>query len=265
MHASFFSTMAAFAAGVLLIESNCSAVIYDAAADFSLTANPAGVWSCGYSTTLGGAFTLNGEVYADSSGLYLWRKTGSGQNGPAFVYNPTANPIIITGPSDLAVWNPYQLSSSPGSVGMEYSVLRFTAPGTGQYRVAGAFSSVDRYFGATTDVHVLKNNSSLHDGTVMGITSVSSFDQVILLNAGDWLDFVVGVGSYGGGWDSTGLDARVTPIPEPASMGLFGLGLLIAVSASRSSVASICSLVLDGAAFGRNQTSSREAAKPRSF
>jgi len=38
---------------------NCPAANYDPAADFSLSSNPNGLWSYGYSITLGGAFTLH--------------------------------------------------------------------------------------------------------------------------------------------------------------------------------------------------------------
>jgi hypothetical protein len=229
MYKLTYTTLAAITAGMLMFQSHCSAVIYDAAADFSLNSNPNGVWSYGYSTTLGGATTLDGESFQDSHGLYVWRKTGSGGNGPAFVYNPTTSPITISGPTDLSVWNPYQLSLSPGSIGLEYSVLRFSVPEDSQYTVQGEFSSVDKFYGATTDVHILRNGTSIFDGILAGgITASSSFNQAVALNAGDFLDFVVGVDGYAGGWDATGLDAMVIPVPEPSVMSLLILGLPLA-------------------------------------
>lgn len=222
-------TALGLALGILMAPSNGSAVIYDAAADFSLNSNPAGVWSYGYSANLGGAMSLDGENLAESHGLYVWRETGSGQNGPAFAYNPTPNPITISGLTDLSIWNAHQLSASPGSIYFEYSVLRFSAPESGQYQVQGVFSSVDQFYGATTDVHLLRNGISIYDGLLSGgITASASFNQSVLLNAGDTLDFAVGPDGYGGGWDATGIDALVIPVPEPAAASLLLLGLPLA-------------------------------------
>ena len=217
-------TSALFTAGVLAVSSDCKAVtIYDAAADYSLNSNPNGVWSYGYSTTLGGSMTLDTENAVLSSGLYLWRKAGSAgeSSTPGFAYNPTASVITLSGP---IVWNPGQLSFSPGAVNSEFSVLQFSVPETGQYDVHGVFSSVDKQYGATTDVYILRNGTSLYDGFVDGINSIQSFDETVQLNAGDLLDYVVGVDGNGGGWDTTGLDATVTPVPEPSTFVLAGVG-----------------------------------------
>lgn len=211
----FCLSSALVAAGMLLAGPDCGAAGYDGAADFSLNSNPNGVWSYGYSATLGGTMTLDLEKTQDISGLYIWRKSGSAANGPSFAFNPTGNTITITQPTGLMIWNPGQLSLHPGSVNLEYCVLRFTAPASGEFQVTGAYSSVDKYYGATTDVHILKNGTSIFDGTVMGKQSVSSFDQTVELNAGDVLDFAVGPYQYGGGWDSTGLAATITLANHP--------------------------------------------------
>ena len=214
----------------MTFQPNCQAIVYDAALDFSLNSNPNGVWSYGYSDTLGSTFVLDDLNAQESSGLYTWRNASQEPNGPNFAYNPTASPIIIddtaTGGTDHMVWAPYQLSLGPGS-GFQYSVLRFTPPESGEYQVQGAFSSVDQYYGAKTDVHILVNGTSFFDGLVWGTDSVVSFDQPLQLNVGDVLDFAVGPFGGNWGWDTTGLSATITPVPEPSTIGLFAAGLLL--------------------------------------
>jgi hypothetical protein len=217
-------TQAILAGGLITLQSNCSAITYDAALDFSLNSNPNGVWSYGFSTTLGGALVLDDENIQDSSGLYIWRNAGQEPNGPSFAFNPTASTITITGVTEDLVWNPYQLSMDPGSAG-QYCVLRLNAPESGEYQIQGAFSSVDQYFGAKTDVHILLNGTSFFDSEVYGTTSVTDFDQTIQLNAGDVVDFAVGTDGLPWGWDTTGLDAQITPVPEPSVIGLLVVGL----------------------------------------
>ncbi len=227
---AFLFTEAVFAGAVMTFQSNCRAVTYDAAMDFSLNSNPNGVWSYGYSTMLGGAFVSDDENVQDSNGLFIWRNASLDPNGPNFAFNPTASPIIIddtaTGGTDHMVWNPYQLSMTEGSGG-EYCVLRFSPPESGEYQVQGAFSSVDKYYGAKTDVHVLLNGTSFFDSVVYGIDSVTGFDQTLQVNAGDTVDFAVGLGDYGWGWDTTGLSATITTVPEPSVLGLLPAGLLV--------------------------------------
>ena len=219
-------TQAILAGGLITFQSNCSGITYNAADDFSLNSNPNGVWGYGYSTTLGGAMVLDDENVQNTYGLYIWRNAGLDPNGPSFAFNPTASIITITGGTDDMVWNPYQLSMDPGSGG-QYCVLRFTPPESGEYQIQGAFSSVDQYFGAKTDVHILLNGTSFFDSEVYGTTSVTDFNQTIQLNAGDVVDFAVGTDGLPWGWDTTGLDATVTPVPEPSVIGVLAVGFLL--------------------------------------
>ena len=158
-------------------------------------------------------------------GLDVWSAGTTIYDTPTMSFNPTASTVALTGPSDNVVWAPGQVNLQPGS--SQLSSVRFTAPQSGQYEVRGAYSSGDQYYGATTDVHILKNGISIYDGTIAGKTAVSSFDESLQLGMGDYLDFEVGRGALGLGWDSTGLQVQVIPIPEPCALNLFVLGMLL--------------------------------------
>src|SRR5437588_6779441 len=58
--------------GVTAESASCAAAKYDAAADFSASANPNGAWSYGWEATLGGAFTLNAAERTVYQGLDTW-------------------------------------------------------------------------------------------------------------------------------------------------------------------------------------------------
>lgn len=129
-------TLALFTAGSLAAALPAAAqTVYDAAADFSTTANASpldgGVFSYGTEVSLGGPFSLNTQVYtftgnvsgavqgwagADGGFPYVTKNVGTG----AFV-NINGNTTINVAPG--------QIDLHPGPAG-EYSVVRFTAPTT---------------------------------------------------------------------------------------------------------------------------------------
>ena len=86
-------------------------------------------------------------------------------------------------------------------------VLRFTAPTTSFYNIAGAFRSLD--IGATV-------NTIFRNGVPeMNIFDGGSFDLTLSLTAGDHVDFATGAGNDGIGSDSTGLRATLTLTGPP--------------------------------------------------
>jgi alpha-tubulin suppressor-like RCC1 family protein len=186
-------------------------MIYDAAAGFSPTSNPAPPWSYGYSVTLGSPMVMNPEHLQVVPGIDEWR-TNIWLGAPTVFHNSTS--LAITNGTD--VFGPGVLGSHPGPNG-EYSLIRFTAPSAGRYEVSASFSGLDTQ-STTTDVHVLTNGVSVFDGAVNGFGAGSgpTFNTTVTLNAGGYLDFAVGRGADGDfGFDATALSIQVTPVLFP--------------------------------------------------
>lgn len=208
-------------------------VIYDAAADFSLAGNPNGAWSYGYSTTLGGTlilYTVSSTTTYRHNNYSSWRGTDLGDT-PTVVKNVATTPI----PGEHPNLFPGELAFHPGQFG-EFSNVAWTAPDTGSLSLAVTFEGRDDVAGTTTDVHVLDNGVSLFNANVNGFGSPSdqSFSTSLSVTKGEVIDFAVGIGTNGNFIsDTTGLSATInfspasaTATPEPASLTLFGLGLL---------------------------------------
>lgn len=196
---------------------------YDLAADFSTAANPNGVWSYGYSTTLGGSLILHTSTSPNPAYTTInnWH-TDLGYGVPAILRNSTAG--TVTNDTGTIVLTPGQLASHPGT-SAEFSIVRFTSPAAGLINVAGAFQGADLH-GTTTDVHILLNGSSVFAGNVYGFGASSSvaFNGNLSLALGDRLDFVVGWGNGDFTWDSTAISAVITQVPEPGVAAMLALG-----------------------------------------
>lgn len=212
-----------------------AALFYDAAADFSIAGNPNGAWSYGYSGTLGGAMTLytsSAATLFSNSNFDAWFATGAQTTVDMhpFIAKNRAGTIeqgagLRLPPGGLG------LHSGPDSTN-EYSIVRWTAPSTGSYNISAAFT--DRDFtdvmfgrGATTDVHVLLNNVALYNEFVTqngwGL-GPAGYMSTMSLTMGDTLDFAVGRGTNDTIiLDSTGLEAMITPVPEPSAFLFLGL------------------------------------------
>ncbi|OQP61507.1 hypothetical protein A3860_31775 [Niastella vici] len=111
----------------------------------------------------------------------------------------------------------------PWEIGMEgsntgqYSVLRFTVPKMGKYRIKAVFEGVHVRI-STTDVHVLLNSQHLFDAVIegyggdpvlhatVGAHPSATFEDSISLQKGEMLYFAVGYGPNGTFYnDTTGL------------------------------------------------------------
>ena len=219
---------------------SAQAALYDAATDFSSTSNPNGVWSYGWSQTLGAAFNSDTDVQNLGSGVVQWRgdQPPNADGNPSVFKNTTASQVTIgtvTMPAN-------SLAFHPGSAGQD-SVVRFTAPTAGSYLVAATFAGLDYVGPTSTDVHVMVGGVSYFSSVVNGFGpgSATSLGSILVsLSASETVDFAVGnnggnVGQDANGptfyYDSTGLQATVTAIPEPATM-IAGTLLLLPFGAS---------------------------------
>jgi len=221
---------AAFAALAVTLMGTClvlNARADDIAASFSIASNPNGPWT--YGSLSGSTFTPL-TVSSASVGSGYWT-TGAGF--PVVLANNTGSTVNFSSwslPTDM-------LNLHPDPTGIE-SDVRWTAPSSGTYSIAGLFEGVDPSGPTTTDVHVLLNGSSLFSDNISSYLVPSAFSFLESLSAGDTVDFAVGFGTDGNYlFDSTGLAGSITavspaPTPEPATLFLLATGLA-AISSRR--------------------------------
>lgn len=182
---------------------------YDFEADFSITSNPNGVWSYGWSTSRGSVFNLNLFPITLFDGQESW-----------FAFEGNGLPVVEYNASDMTITssccNPLPPGAGrlhPGPNG-ENAVLRWTAPANGAYQVSATFSGGD-WAVTSSDVAVLMNDTStLYAAEVNGYgpPSAQSFFGTVTVATGDTIDFTVGFGINGNYFhDGTLLTATITP------------------------------------------------------
>lgn len=243
--------LAATMVTVMGSSSTWASTVYDAVSDFSLASNQGvnNVWSYGYETNPGGAFTLLGigtdlstvnDGAAFSALPAIEWKGDIGATLATFGY-PGYNesfPFIrkITNNSTVTVFSSVQppdflhfhaafpdIGSSATSAA---PVLRFTAPASATYDLTGLFESLDPNI--NDDVALLLNDVVLSASNFTTAEAQLVLDRQITLTAGDRLDFYVGSGTDGtASGDSTGLRLRIAQVPEPASLTLLCVGIFM--------------------------------------
>ena len=198
-------------------------IFYDAALEFSSSSNPNDAWSYGFSGTATGPLTLftNPQNRFEPAQLPGWARDAAPATSslPAVFHNPSTSPVPVA--DYPAPVDPGALVVHPGDLADEdFVFVRFTAPATASYNISASFEALD----TTTGVQalVITNQSTiLHDQTFSGFGTVNVFGtpDVIPLNSGDTIDFVVGhAGNYVN--DSVQLQALVTQVPAPATLAL---------------------------------------------
>jgi hypothetical protein len=223
---------------------------YNAGQDFSATNNPNGQWSYGWSQTSGSTFNLlpNTTYFygngADGSLLTLnvWNSNCCGTVQPLVEQNPAAE-MYFSGTATVppnTVCNGCSyiggLAFHPGPNG-ENAIVRWTAPSAGAYHVNATFVGEDVQ-GTTTDVAVYHRTATLtkklfgadvlgycgvapayfpsFSSSCYGTNPVQHFAGDIVLTAQDAIDFSVGYGINGYGYDTTGVDVVITPVSDVA-------------------------------------------------
>jgi hypothetical protein len=177
---------------------------YDVAADFSVSANPSPPWTYGSTPTLGGTFTPYTIFSAGS--VDQWSFGGL----PNVWHNASA--VTVQQATNFTPPGGFGLHPGPGG---EYSVVRWTAPAGGTFRITGHFIGLDSYYPTTTDVSVLRNNKGaapLFSGYINTYNQPLNFSLDVLVVAGETIEFAVGVGGNGFYGDATGLGATIAPL-----------------------------------------------------
>ncbi len=212
--------------------------VYDLSTQFSAASNPAGVWSYGWESSLGGGFTLLTNYVLDHGnngvGIETWYFGGSGP--PAVYHNGTTN--TVTSDSGAGNFPPGSTWFYAGpSAPQNYGAIRFTVPsgGSGVYALS---TSVQSYLNGSisgdTDFHVVWNGLEVFDQFLPG-NGGANFAGTIALSAGDTVDFLSGRGAdnnlYGSGLKiaasfalTNGLVTITTnPPPPPQTNGVYNL------------------------------------------
>lgn len=208
------------ACGFLLASVMAHAQTYNVATDFSLVSNPNGVWSYGETAALTSSLLLYTNSNANFlGGLEQWRGNAASNPNLSVFFNATSSPIIGVAPGHLAF--------HPGPMG-EFSTVRWTAPASGKFRITTLFTAIG---GGNTDVHVLRGNTDLFDGTTTTVGTTASYSIPLNnVSAGETIDFKVGYGANGTYFgDTTELSAVVVDlnsVPEPGAVALFLAGAL---------------------------------------
>jgi Concanavalin A-like lectin/glucanases superfamily len=198
--------------------------VFDVSADFSLVANPNGVWSFGRLVGLDGPFEVlpNFSTFGAENGvpIAVWRRESNHKPFVAKVLGPgTAVSYQFNGPAGTVYFGP-----DPDSVPEDFAAIRFTVPpdGGGSYDLTTAVRSLyDSMRSTDADFHVLRNGHELFAQHIPANSS-ASYSHVLDLLPGDRIDFAAGRGS---GNTDTGLKIQATlahainppPPPPPAT------------------------------------------------
>jgi hypothetical protein len=183
---------------------SATTIRYNAATDFSPTANPSGAWSYGYKLNSTASFQLFDTAKTNlqpGTGFQTWNKPTIGAVVPYVIRNPT-NAAVKYASFTLDAG---ALGFHPGLNG-EQAVVRWTAPSSGTYQIEAAFRGLDS---TSTVVGILKNGTSIFNGVVNAFGPGPTYSMELSLGINDTLDFVVDPnGSYL--YDSTGLAVTIT-------------------------------------------------------
>jgi hypothetical protein len=184
---------------------------WDAVADFSITENPVGPWSYGWSKNgLGSGFVRHTRNLVDAQpGVDRWDSPAI-QQDVGVMHNKTGNDIRP--PGYVYTISRDMLHMHPGDGGI-YDIVRWECPQGGKYAIIGQFCGLDDNTQGDSDVNVvLKSQQPLFGPTSPVLHGIGSKQEIsfvdILLSPGDTVDFIVGVGR-GYGSDSTGLKVKI--------------------------------------------------------
>ena len=191
---------------------------HDASAQFSLSSNPNGEWTYGWSTTPGGTLTTfsksaTGPLEPGAGAVSYWNTGAPSWDAYHSVFsNQTATPSTV---SQGLVVEPWTLVLHPANDG-KLAVARFTARSDGQYSVWAGFKNLDAQ-AKKTQALVARGGVTVHQQILTGANASSTNSWTFTLRSGETIDFAVGNGGDGFGDDSVQLAATVVRTGVPAA------------------------------------------------
>lgn len=216
-----------FIAVVLYCSGARGDIIYNVTTDYSSTNNPNGVWTYGWQldSALGAAalsvFNTNGNISNAFPDFNAWSSSSLGVLPVIGKQQSNSDSGDVSG----TLFRANQVAMHAGNSGpnVAAAVVRFTAPTDGNYRIDQAIFEYRSDLPGNS-VYIFNTGTKIFEDTtgVRG-TQNSMASQTIHLNAGGYLDFIVG--SRGGAINSTttqlnAVITQVTAVPEPSSATL---------------------------------------------
>lgn len=200
--------------------------------DFSQVANPHSSWAYGYGS-VGTSFALLTDFGPNDVTVPSWIQPGNGGHPPYVGLNTSGRTVSV---STVNVFtNVLDVHPGPDSD----VIIRWIAPEAGTYSVSGLFELLDIFPTGVTG-HVYVNSTDISSnafgggtGVLMGPGSTSTgpgqtelFSFLLPVLAGDAISFAVSPNNTYFN-DSTGFAATISPVPEPATLVLASLGVVL--------------------------------------
>ena len=192
----------------------------DAARDFTLAANPNGVWSyreLSPASSLTTYVRTEAALMTTSDAGVIGGKIDGWSTQAGISLNRTNDFVVVPSGGTQYDWLPRGLGWGVGFPGGERAVLRWTAPSAGRYAISANFTGADTLPGST-DVHIRHNAEVKFDGIVSsyrgnGLSSTST----ITAAAGDTVDFILGANGSTS-FDTSAISASVVFISVPLEL-----------------------------------------------
>jgi hypothetical protein len=216
----------------LAVAGSTQAATYSAVGEFSSSTSNGPVWGYGTGVT-GTSFAPYANFVAGclGSGFACWQTPTPVDLVPTVIANLTGSTqdvSTIVFPDDVLLLHPGPVSPA----GFTDSIVQFTAPTAGKYDVSGFFETLD-VDSHGVGVTIAANGDILNSWALPG-HGIQNFNELVNLAAGQTIDFGVSVDDGDFYFDSTGLSATITSVPEPGAWALILLGFSALGVAMRS-------------------------------
>ena len=170
---------------------------HDLGRDFSLAANPNGVWSYGSITNLGGQFTPLSFMRAGTPESWEYQAG----TWPAIYHNNSMSAIVTDGGQGVYPAGSVWLAAGENGTPRAFGVIRFTVPagGDGSYLIETRNrSGLVGPISSDADFHVAQNGVELFGvNRLASSTDWVGYSNTMALAAGDVIDLLTGRGADG--------------------------------------------------------------------